>query len=153
MIYILALVIGVIAGLRAMTAPAAMSWAAWLGLLPLSGTVLGFLGSVIAAVLLTVLAIGELIADQLPKTPSRKAPPQFIGRIICGGLSGAALGMLAESMIGGLVAGVIGAVIGTLAGAEVRGRLARGFGHDMPAAFIEDAVAIGGAVAVVAMIT
>ena len=34
MIYLLALLIGVVAGLRAMTAPAAVSWAAYLGWLP-----------------------------------------------------------------------------------------------------------------------
>ncbi|WP_425993766.1 hypothetical protein [Caulobacter sp. DWR1-3-2b1] len=33
--YLLALLIGVVAGLRAMTAPAAISWAAHLGWLPL----------------------------------------------------------------------------------------------------------------------
>ncbi len=37
-VYVLALLIGVIAGLRALTAPAAVSWAAWLGWLPLQGT-------------------------------------------------------------------------------------------------------------------
>ena len=36
MIYLLALLIGVVAGLRAMTAPAAVSWAAYLGWLPLA---------------------------------------------------------------------------------------------------------------------
>ena len=34
-IYLLALLIGVVAGLRTMTAPAAVSWAAYLGWLPL----------------------------------------------------------------------------------------------------------------------
>lgn len=36
-LYLLALLIGVVAGLRAMTAPAAISWACHLGLLDLSG--------------------------------------------------------------------------------------------------------------------
>lgn len=38
MVYLLAVLIGVIAGLRAMTAPAAISWAAWLGWVALAGT-------------------------------------------------------------------------------------------------------------------
>ena len=72
-----------------MMAPAAVSWAAWLGILPLNDTPLAFLASPIAVGVLTVLAIGELISDQLPKTPSRKVPPQFIARIVTGGLAGA----------------------------------------------------------------
>ena len=41
-IYVLAFLIGVVAGLRAMTAPAAVSWAARLGWLNLQGTPLAF---------------------------------------------------------------------------------------------------------------
>ena len=48
-------------------------------------------------------------------------------------------------MVGGLLAGIAGAVIGTLGGRAFRARLAAAFGNDRPAAFIEDAVAIGGA--------
>jgi uncharacterized membrane protein len=48
-------------------------------------------------------------------------------------------------MLGGLLAGIVGAVIGTLGGRALRARLAAAFGSDRPAAFIEDAVAIGGA--------
>ncbi len=46
-LYGIALLIGVVAGLRAMTAPAAVSWAAALGLLKLQGTPLAFLGAVL----------------------------------------------------------------------------------------------------------
>ncbi len=135
-----------------MTAPAAIAWAAWLGLLPLAGTPLGFLGHIAAPIVLTLAAIAELIADQLPKTPSRKVPVQFITRLLMGGLGGAAVGLVWGSWIGGLVAGVIGAVVGTYSGAEARARLARAFGRDRPAALIEDVVAVGGAVLLVAMI-
>ena len=151
-LYLLALAIGVIAGLRAMTAPAAIAWAAWLGILPLAGTPLSFLAHIAAPIILSVAAIGELIADQLPKTPSRKVPVQFITRILTGGLSGAAIGMVWGSLVGGLIAGVIGAVIGTLGGAEARARLAKTFGRDLPAALIEDVVAVGGAVLIVSLI-
>ena len=151
-LYLLALAIGVIAGLRAMTAPAAIAWAAWLGILPLAGTPLSFLAHIAAPIILTIAAIAELIADQLPKTPSRKVPVQFITRILTGGLSGGAIGLVWGSLVGGLVAGVVGAVIGTLGGAEARERLARGFGRDLPAALIEDVVAVGGAVLIIALI-
>jgi len=153
-IYLLALLIGIVAGLRTMTAPAAVSWAAYLGWLPLQNTPLAFLGYVAVPYVFTLLAIGEMIADQLPKTPSRKVPMQFGARIVSGALCGAAIGAAAGTLAGGLVAGVIGAVIGavigTLGGAEARARLARAFGRDVPAALIEDAVAIVGAYLIVA---
>ena len=76
-LYVLALLIGVIAGLRAMTAPAAISWAASLGFLNLEGTWLAFLGYRWTPWIMTVLAIGELIGDQLPTTPSRKHADAF----------------------------------------------------------------------------
>lgn len=62
-----------------------------------------------------------------------------------GGGAGAAIGATAGLLVPCLVAGIVGAVIGTYAGASMRGTLARGFGRDLPAALIEDAVAIGGA--------
>lgn len=149
MIYLLAFCIGVIAGLRALTAPAAVSWAAYLGWLPLAGTPLAFLGSIWAVGVLTLLALVELITDQLPATPSRKVPVQFGARIVTGALAGAALGAAAGGLIGAAIAGVVGAVIGTLGGAALRGRLAGMFGQDRPAALLEDAVAIGGALLIV----
>ena len=142
MLYLLALLIGVVAGLRAMTAPAAVAWGAYLGWLPLSGTWAGFMGHWIALAIFTVLALVELIGDQLPSTPSRKVPVQFGTRLVSGAFAGAVIGTAGGALIAGLVAGAIGAVIGTYGGAEVRARLARTFGRDLPAALIEDAVAI-----------
>lgn len=144
-IYLLAFLIGIIAGLRAMTAPAAVAWAAHLGWLNLEGSWLAFLGNFWARWILTLLALVELVTDQLPSTPSRTVPVQFGARIVTGALSGAAVGVAGGSWVVGLVAGVVGAVVGTLGGRAVRARLAAAFGSDRPAAFIEDAVAIGGA--------
>jgi uncharacterized membrane protein len=148
MIYLLGMLMGVVGGLRAMMPAAALSWAAWLGVLKLDGTWLSFLGSIWAVILFTVLAIGELVTDQLPSTPSRKVPPQFGARVFMGAIAGIAIAGTANWLLGG-VAGLIGAVIGTLGGAELRGRLAAHFGRDQPAAFIEDAVAIVGAALIV----
>ncbi|WAX97361.1 DUF4126 domain-containing protein [Aminobacter sp. NyZ550] len=152
MIYLLALLIGIVAGLRAMTAPAAVAWGAWLGWLPLAGTWAGFVGHWIAVAIFTVLAIVELVTDQLPSTPSRKVPVQFGTRIVMGALTGAVIGTAGGIVVGGLAAGIIGAILGTLGGAEIRGRLAASFGNDLPAALIEDAVAILGALLVVSMV-
>ena len=149
--YILAFLIGVIAGLRAMTAPAVVSWAARLGWLHLENTSLAFLGFAFTPYILSALAIGELINDKLPKTPSRKAPAPFIGRIVTGALCGAALGATSQALVGGLLAGVLGAIAGTLGGYELRSRLVKATGgNDLPIALLEDAIAIGGAILIVA---
>ncbi|AJY44553.1 DUF4126 family protein [Martelella endophytica] len=149
MLYLLALLIGIVAGLRAMMAPAAISWAAYLGALDLSGSWLSFLASPWAVGILTVLALAELVTDQLPSTPSRKVPPQFGARIFTGAVCGAAFGIAGGFWLAGLVLGMVGAVLGTLGGAAARHRLAVYFGRDLPAALIEDAVAILGAWAIV----
>jgi uncharacterized membrane protein len=144
-VYVLAFLIGVIAGLRSMTAPAVVSWAARLGWLHLENTWLAFLGATFTPYILSALAIGELINDKLPKTPSRKAPGPFFGRVVMGALCGAALGAPSQALIGGLIAGVLGTVAGTLGGYELRTRAAKAIGgKDLPIALIEDAIAICG---------
>jgi uncharacterized membrane protein len=143
---ILALLLGIVAGLRAMTAAAAVSWAAHLGWLELHGTWLAFLGSVWTTCILSVLALVEFVTDQLPSTPSRTVPVQFAARIVIGAVAGAAIGMANGGTSAGVIAGVLGAIAGTLGGRAARQRLAAAFGQDRPAAFIEDAVALGGAV-------
>lgn len=150
--YLAALLLGVIAGLRAVTPAAAVSWTALLGILKLTGTPLGFLGAAATPWILSAIAAGELINDKLPKTPSRKVPIQFGGRIVSGGLAGAAVGLSAGALPPGVVLGALGAVAGTLGGAWARGRLAAVFGRDLPAAVIEDVVAVAGAALVVAVL-
>ena len=145
---ILALAIGVVAGLRAMTAPALVSWVAHLGGLDLSDTWLSFLATTPARLILTALALIEFVTDQLPSTPSRKVPVQFGARILTGGLSGAAIGAGSGMLLSGLCAGIAGAIIGTLGGASFRASLAKKFGSDRPAALVEDAVAIVAALAI-----
>ncbi|GLR58771.1 DUF4126 domain-containing protein [Rhizobium indigoferae] len=151
MFLLLALLIGVISGLRAMTAPAAVAWGAALGGFDVSQTPLAFMGYKWTPWIFTLLAVVELITDQLPSTPSRKVPVQFGARIVMGALAGATIGAASGLLFGGLIAGVIGAVIGTYSGAAVRGRLAASFGKDLPAALIEDAVAVIGALLIVAV--
>ena len=149
---LLALLIGVVAGLRTMTAPAAVSWAAHLGWLHLDGSWLAFLGYAWTPWILTLLALIELVTDQLPSTPSRTVPVQFGARIVTGAVSGGAIGASVGSLILGAVAGIVGAVIGTFGGRAVRAKLAAAFGKDPPAAFIEDAVAIAAAFVIVMVI-
>jgi uncharacterized membrane protein len=147
MLPLLAFAIGVVAGLRAMTAPAAVAWAARLGWLHLDDTPLAFLSSGVAAYVFTALMIGELVADKLPRTPSRTRPGPFVGRIAAGGLAGAALiAGTGGSLALGALLGAIGAVAGTLGGYTARTRLVRMLAvPDYVVALGEDILAIGGA--------
>jgi uncharacterized membrane protein len=142
MLILLATLIGIVAGLRAMTAPAAVAWGAYLGWFDISQSSLSFMGSIWAVGILTVLALAEFVTDQLPATPSRKVPMQFGARIVMGALSGATIASAGGMPIAGLIAGVIGSVIGTYGGAAGRAYLADRFRRDPPAALIEDAIAI-----------
>jgi uncharacterized membrane protein len=80
----------------------------------------------------------------------------LLTRVVSGVLSGAptggALGVVAGSLWVGAIVGVIGAIIGTLGGRAARARLATAFDKDRPAALIEDAVAISGAILVVGVL-
>ena len=145
-ILILAILIGTIAGLRSMTAPAVASWAARLGWLHVNSSWLAFLGYSWTPWIFSFAAIGELIVDKLPATPSRRAPASFLFRIVSGSVSGAAIGISRGSLLLGIVGGAIGAVIGTLGGAAARSALAKMFGRDLPAALLEDAIAVIGAI-------
>ena len=146
--FILPLVIGLVAGLRSMTAPAAVSWASRAGWLDVGSTPLAFFGYAFTPWVFTALALGELVIDQLPTTPSRTETMPFGTRIVVGALCGGAIGASGGALVTGLIAGIAGATIGTLGGHALRARLAAAFGRDRPAALIEDAVAIGGALLV-----
>ena len=149
MIYLAALLLGMVGGLRAMLPLAAIAWAARAGWLDFGDAWFAFLGNAWVPWVLTALALGELIADQLPSTPSRTVPVQFGTRLLVGAAAGALVAFgTGAPWVAGLVAGVIGAVAGTLAGRALRARLAAAFGRDLPAALVEDAIAIAAAWAV-----
>jgi uncharacterized membrane protein len=145
LVLLLALLIGVIAGLRALTAPAVVAWGGLLGWLDLDGKWSEWVGHPITVTVLTIFLVVELITDQLPKTPSRKTPPQFAARLIMGAFAGAVIGSAWFHTFSSLGAGVIGAVLGTLGGYEARKRLvAANGGRDLPIALLEDVIAVGG---------
>jgi len=143
MVLFSAFLMGLVAGLRSMTPLAVVSWSARLGALALANTPLAFFGYRYSPIIFTILAIGELVVDKLPMTPSRKAPPGFITRIIVGALVGAAIGATAHVLVAGLAIGIVAAVLGTLGGSAVRQKMAEAFGRDLPAALIEDVAAVG----------
>ena len=149
-IYVFALLIGIIAGLRALTAPAAVSWAALLGWLPVENSWAAFMGYRYTPYIFTLLAVVELVTDHFPSTPARPEPQQFAPPGVRGALCGAVIGAASGPWIGGLIVGAIGAVIGTFGGYGARKRLvAATGGRDLPIALLEDAVAIVGAYIIV----
>ena len=144
--------IGFFGGLRALTAPAATAWAVYLGWLKIDWP-LAFIGSIYSVAIFTVLAIVELVADKLPQTPSRTAPPGLIARIVMGGLTGSCVAASgAQSIVLGATVGAIGAVIGCFAGYQARTRLVKTLNvQDLYIALIEDLVALGGSLWVVSL--
>ena len=145
MVLLFALGIGVVAGLRAMTAPAVVAWATHLGWLNLAGSYFAFMGSKWAVAIFTLAALGELVTDQLPKTPARTTAGPLKARIVMGALTGACLAVAGgASLIVGALLGAIGAVIGTFAGYKARVGLVKSLGvPDFAIAIPEDLVAIG----------
>jgi uncharacterized membrane protein len=146
MILALAFGIGVIAGLRALTAPAVVAWSAHLHWINLQGTHLAFMGSTIAVAILTLAAAGEIVNDKLPKTPPRTAAPSLIIRIVMGAFAAATLsaGMGGSLWIGALL-GAVGAVVGTFGGYYARTGIVKALhSPDFVIALLEDAIAVCG---------
>jgi uncharacterized membrane protein len=140
--------LGMTTGLRTMTAMAVLCWFAWAQLLPQHGWS-AWVGSLVTAIVFTVLAVGEYVGDTLPSTPSRTAMGPLGARIVFGGLVGA-LGAhsVIEPAAGGAIFGVIGALIGAFGGVRVRLYWAKALGRDLPVALLESGIALGLAVGV-----
>ncbi len=150
MTLLLVFFIGFFGGLRALTAPAATAWAVYLGWLKLDGW-LALIGSLSAVVIFTVLAIVELVADKLPRTPNRTAPPGLIARIVMGGLTGACIAAgAAQGVFIGALLGAVGGIAGCFLGYRARSGLVHALGiRDIYVALAEDIVAIAGSLWVV----
>jgi uncharacterized membrane protein len=145
-VLLFAFLIGVIGGLRALTAPAVTSWAVHLGWLNLTNSPLKFMGSMITVAFFTILACVELVTDQLPSTPARTKPAGLVPRILLGALCGATVASAGGQPLAlGAVLCAVGGVVGAFAGYEVRTRLVKALGvPDFVIAVLEDAVAVGG---------
>lgn len=144
MTLLFAFLIGLLAGLRSLTPPASVAWAVHLGWLKL-GQRLSLIGSLPAVIILSVLAIGEIIVDKLPNTPNRTAPLGLIARIVTGGFTGACVSLGGgQSAYVGAALGLIGGIAGCFAGYHVRAWLVRSLGQpDFNIALLEDLIAIG----------
>ena len=141
---LLVFAIGVVAGLRSMTAPAIVAWAARLGWIHLSGSHLAFMGSAWAVGIFTLAALAEFVADQLPATPARTTSLPLAVRMIMGSLTGGCLARAGVSLWLGALVGAIGAIAGAFGGYQARVGLVRALhAPDIAIAIPEDLIAVG----------
>lgn len=137
-----ALGLGALSGLRSLGGPALVSHAAASGRLSLEGTNLRLLGSPLVSKALLVAALGELVGDKLPLTPSRTVPPTLLWRAASGALVGAAL-FTSEGrpFATGAALGSSAAVAAAFAGENLRSLISEKAGLPDPVvALAEDAV-------------
>lgn len=138
--------LGVVTGMRSMTALAAVCWAAWSSMVPEHGWAI-WSAYLVTAIFFTVCAVGEYVVDTLPKTPNRTAHGPALLRVVVGGLVGALVAWaIAEPVAGGVILGALGALIGTWGSFWMRMTLDRITGYDLPVALAESASALGLAV-------
>jgi uncharacterized membrane protein len=121
-----------------------VAWAAHLGWLNLNNSPLAFMGSIIAVIIFSLLALFELFVDLQPATSKRTAPVPLTARILTGGFCGACIcAAYSQSMIIGAILGAVGAVIGAFAGYEIRRKLVAALNiKDIFVALLEDLVTI-----------
>lgn len=123
--------LGFVTGLRSMTPTALLVWTSDEPSSVLKGLT-GF------------LAIGEIIGDKLPMTPSRLSGRPLMGRIVFGAMAGAFVSRrFHQALLPGAIRGAIGAAVGSVAGYAYRSLVAEGVGiPDVVAALVEDGVAL-----------
>ena len=136
------LLLGVVTGMRTMTAMAVLCWAAWLGDIPEHGWAV-WIAYLVSAIFFSACATGEYVADTLPRTPNRTDPGPAVARVVLGSLAGALVATaIHEPIAGGILFGGVGALIGTWGGFWVRMSLSRAAGRDLPVAIAESASAL-----------
>ena len=142
-VYVVAAALGAVAGLRALTAPALLSYFA--SRPENSEFKDNFLASPKIAAVLGLLAAGELIGDKLPSTPNRTEPPGLIARVISGAtVGGSVCAARKKSLRTGIVIGALSAVAAAYIGQNIRREIAQR--SSIPSAAIgavEDALAVG----------
>ena len=148
--FVLIFLIGFFTGLRSLTPIAVVAWGAHIKRLLLPSS-LAWIGNIWVVGLFALGALGELIADKLPKTPSRTAPPGLIARIVMGSLCGACIAAAGgQSLAIGIALGLAGALAGTYGGYQARTRIVKALGTpDYIVAVFEDIIAIGGSIWVI----
>jgi len=139
-----AVTLGAVSGMRAMMAPAVISWAARRNGLNLDGGHFSaFKGAGIAKTA-AALMMGEMVADKTPFVPNRTDPGALITRALSGGAAGmAAFKARRRSVVLGAAIGAAAAVGAAYAAMHLRKKAAEHF-HvpDRTVALVEDGIAL-----------
>jgi choline dehydrogenase len=136
-----------ITGVRHLSGPALVTYAASRGRLPnLEGTGLSWLRSRQLSHMLIVAALGELVVDKLPFLPGRNTWPLIMQRAGMGALVGSALGLSTRRSVGAFASlGALTGAISSWSAYHLRTSLTRELGiPDLIAALMEDALVVGG---------
>ena len=150
---LLAAGMGAAAGLRSLTPPAVLTWAATQKMIPLGESPVGELVLAKASKKIMELALGELLADKLPFTPDRISPGPLTARIVSGAACGAAISYSAKQPVQeGAIFGALGAIAGAFVGYYLRKKLVRQL-PSLAVALAEDALAVAAAFAIVSQLS
>lgn len=141
-----AFLIGIAAGMRSQTPVAVLAWhhddaprhARWRRW--------PILRSVWGRRVLTLAWGGEVLGDKSPMAPPRTQPGPLFGRVLFGGIAGAAIGSERRgkgSIAMGFVIGAIGSAIGSFGGMHTRAAMVEATGLPDPTiAVVEDIAAL-----------
>ena len=147
--------LGTVTGMRSMTPMAVLCWFAYLGHLPVDGTWAFWTAKLSTAIIFTVLAAAELVADKLPKTPDRIALGPLMARLCLAVLLGAIVAAgLDGPGVEGVMLSVLGVLVGAYGGFLVRRDIVQRLRYkDWHIAVIEDAIAVACAVLAMGVVT
>lgn len=132
---------GAVAGMRAMTPLAAVTNAARTGMLPRDNGAPALLSNRLASAAMLALAGGELMGDKMKTAPDRIVPAGMIARVATGLIAGAALAPRSQRTAGALL-GAGAAVGAAYLSFHLRMRAISRFGQTSTGA-VEDAIAVG----------
>jgi len=147
--------LGTVTGLRTFTPLTVLCWFAWTRALPLDDTWAFWAAKLPVAILFTVLAVCELVADKQPWIPDRTRPFSVATKLVLGGLLGAIVATgLNGAAIEGIILSVLGVLVGTYGGFLIRRDLVQKTNcQDWQVAVTEDAVAVVCAVVAMAVVS
>ena len=154
--FALAFLLGLVAGLRAFVAAAAISWAAYFGRFPVAGTHFAFLGNIATPIVFTLLAIAEIVYEVMPRSPgNRLFLAKLLFRVVVGAFVGAVIGSSQQTHALWVCAafGGFGAIAGSFLSTGLFEFLQNRVGNIRQATFIQNTVAVLTALLVLIPIT
>lgn len=148
LMYAQAIGLGAVAGMRAMSAPALLSYAATTG--QNEGLSKTPLASQNVSKTLGLLAVGEMIADKLPAIPDRTSTSSLAARAASGAFAGAAIFNSEKKSVGiGAAVGALAAVASAFAAFQVRRKAGKELNVPDPVvALVEDALVVSAGFAI-----